>query len=58
VTVAGRWALWLLEPHDYRTPAEARDHLLTLANRGREMIDLFASASGEPTPDEQVVERS
>jgi hypothetical protein len=23
--------VWLLERHDYRTPAEARDHWLTLA---------------------------
>jgi len=45
--------VWLLERHDYRTPAEARDHLLTLA-RGREMIGLFTSVSGEAGPDEQV----
>jgi hypothetical protein len=31
VTVADQSALWLLERHGYRTPNEARDHLLTLA---------------------------
>ncbi len=50
--------VWLLERHDYRTPAEARDHVLTLATAGREMIDLFTSVSGEPGPDEQVAERN
>jgi hypothetical protein len=31
--------VWLLKRLDYRTPAKARDHLLTLATADREMID-------------------
>ncbi len=39
-------------------PGRGTRPLAHTCDRGREMIDLFASASGEPTPDEQVAERS